>query len=199
MDPAVQASGGVGRGMEAGGERWRGHLSAWLSLAVALILLCGSPLPAWAHSDLSSTLSLQQSGHHVPHMLHTGLPGMHRTFPATPWAPLVVVLCLLTAVAIASHLWRWRRTAALGLTLVLGTFTFETAIHSVHHLLEPERAGTCLMFSASQHMTGATPEACDIHAPAWFTPTPSPDLSDVPSLSAGCRIDLPRGPPSLLA
>jgi len=199
MDRAVRASGSVGRALEAEGGRWTGHLPAWLSLAIALILLYGSPLPTWAHSNLSSTLSLQQSGPHVSHMVHARLPGMHRTLPATPWVFLVVVLCLLTAIIMASHLWRWRRTAAFGLTLVLGTFTFETAIHSVHHLLDPERAGTCLMFSASQHMTGATPEACDIHAPAWFTPTPSPDLSDVPSLSTGCRIDLPRGPPSLLA
>jgi hypothetical protein len=91
------------------------------------------------------------------------------------------------------------QTAALGLVLVLGIFTFGIAIHSAHHLWEPEKAGTCLMFSASQHVSGTLAEPRDTHVLAWSVPTPSPGMHDVPTFSPGCRIDLPRAHPSFLA
>ena len=44
------------------------------------------------------------------------------------------------------------RVIALGLTLALGVFTLESAVHSVHHLASPETAATCPVFSASEHL-----------------------------------------------
>ena len=69
-----------------------------------------------------------------------------------PGAPLTVILFVLMAVALAHGLWRWRRTTAFGLVLVLGTFTFGIAVHAVHHLSEPGKAAECLVFSASQQL-----------------------------------------------
>ena len=71
-----------------------------------------------------------------------------------PGGPLTFMLFVLMAVAMTQGVWRWRRTTALGLALVLGIFTLGIAVHSVHHLLEPEKAAECLVFSASQHLSG---------------------------------------------
>jgi hypothetical protein len=80
-----------------------------------------------------------------------------------PGAPLTIILFVIMAVAMAQGVWRRRRTTALGLVLVLGTFTFGIAVHSVHHLSEPEKATECLVFSASQHVSGT------LTAPVTFT------------------------------
>ncbi|MGH8066530.1 MAG: hypothetical protein ACRERE_15085 [Candidatus Entotheonellia bacterium] len=116
-----------------------------------------------------------------------------------PGAPLTFMLCVLMAVVTAQGVWRWRRTTALGLALVLGIFTLGIAVHSVHHLLEPERAAECLVFSASQHMSGTLAELCDVQAPVLAVTTASPGNNDGPTLTLRFRFDLPRAPPSFLS
>jgi hypothetical protein len=51
---------------------------------------------------------------------------------------------------------------ALGLSLALGVFTLESAVHSVHHLAEPETAQTCSVLTGSQHLSwGEAPAVAD--------------------------------------
>jgi hypothetical protein len=88
---------------------------------------------------------------------------------------------------------------ALGLVLVLGTFTFGIAVHAVHHLSEPEKAAECLVFSVSQHVSGTLDEPCDVHAPGLAVTIASPDNLDVPTFILHYRFDLPRAPPSFLS
>jgi hypothetical protein len=109
------------------------------------------------------------------------------------------MLFVLMAVAMAQGLWRWRRTTALGLALVLGIFTLGIAVHSVHHLLEPDKAAECLVFSASQHMPGTLAALCDAHAPVLAVTAASPGDDDGPSLTLRFRSDLPRAPPPFLS
>jgi hypothetical protein len=153
-------------------------------------------LGAKAQSDLPAMLSLDQPPHHAYRAPHAWLSAAQPTSPAMPGASLIVVLFMPMAVTMARGLWQWRRTTALGLVLVLGTFTLGIAIHSVHHLLEPEKAGDCLMLSASQHVSGTLAEPCDTHASALTVTTPSPGPRDVPSFIPSFRSDLPRAPPS---
>jgi hypothetical protein len=175
------------------------RLPEWVPLAIVLAWLFGSPLPIWAHSDLPSTLLSDQPLHHACQAPHPWLSTVQPTSPTMARTPLTFVLFMLMAVAMTQRLWQWRKTTALGLVLVLGTFTFGIAIHSVHHLLEPESAAHCLMFSTSQHVSGSLAEPCDTHAPVLAVTTPSPGTSDGATFSPGCRADLPRAPPSFLA
>jgi hypothetical protein len=112
--------------------------------------------------------------------------------------PVSFMFFVLIIVAMAQGVWRWRRTTAVGLMLVLGTFTFGMAVHSVHHLSEPEKAAECLVFSASQHASGILAEPYDVHVPQLVVPTASPDNPDVPTAILRFRADLPRAPPSSL-
>jgi hypothetical protein len=175
------------------------RLPEWVPLAIVLAWLFGSPLPIWAHSDLPSTLLSDQPLHHACQAPHPWLSTVQPTSPTMASTPLTFVLFMLMAVAMTQRLWQWRKTTALGLVLVLGTFTFGIAIHSVHHLLEPESAAHCLIFSTSQHVSGSLAEPCDTHAPVLAVTTPSPGTRDGATFSPGCRADLPRAPPSFLA
>jgi hypothetical protein len=85
---------------------------------------------------------------------------------------------------------------ALGLVFVLGLFTLGIAVHAVHHLDEPERASECPGFSASQHVTGAPGEACDLYVPALATVGLSIVRFDAPTLIPSFHPAQPRAPPS---
>jgi hypothetical protein len=171
------------------------RLRAWIPLAVVLALLLGSSLRTWAHGDLPSTLPVGQPSSHVGQAPQPRFPAAQPTLPAMPGTPLTFILFMLMAVALAQGVWRWRRTAALGLVLVLGMFTLGIAVHSVHHLLEPGKAAECLVFSASQHMPGTLAELCDVQAPVLAVTTASPNHDDGPILTLRFRSDLPRAPP----
>ncbi len=73
---------------------------------------------------------------------------------------------------------RGRQTPVLAFCLLLALFGLESAIHSVHHLWDPQSAASCAFSSASQHAPGTAAVAADagIHtwaAEAW--PAPDPD------------------------
>jgi ABC-type Fe3+ transport system permease subunit len=181
---------------EARAWGWAIYLCVWVTLAVGLAVILGSPLQTWAHSDPSSTLPSADVLPQECQASQPWLPAAHPTSSAMHGAPLTVILFVFTAFAMAQGVWRWRRTTALGLVLVLGTFTFAIAVHSVHHFSAPEKAADCLVFSASQHVSGTLAEPCDVHVPGLAVTTASPDDPDVPVFILRCRFDLPRAPPS---
>jgi hypothetical protein len=168
-------------------------------LAVVLAILLGTSLQIWAHNDLSSTLPPTVASRHECQAPQPWIPVAPPMSPAAPGTPLTVILFVLMAVAMAQGVWRWCRTTALGLVLALGTFTFGTAVHAVHHLSEPGKASECLVFSASQQVSGTLDEPSDIRASGLSVTTASPDNPDVPTLILHCGSDLPRAPPSLLS
>jgi hypothetical protein len=175
------------------------HLRIWRTLAVVLAVILGTFLQALAHGDLSSTVAPSEAAQHEDQTPQPRFPAAQPTSPSMPGAPVTIILLVLMAVALAHGLWRWRRTTAFGLVLVLGIFTFGIAVHAVHHLSEPGKAAECLVFSASQHASGTLDEPCDVHAPRLAVGTPTPDNPDVPTFILHCRFDLPRAPPSFLS
>jgi hypothetical protein len=106
------------------------------------------------------------------------------------------MLFALIAVTMAQGVREWRQIAMFGLILVLGTFTFGIAIHSVHHLSEPQKAAECPVFSASQHVTGALIEPGDLYTPALAITRTSPGDGDAPTFARHFQPDQPRAPPS---
>jgi hypothetical protein len=57
------------------------------------------------------------------------------------------------------------RVIALGLSLALGVFTLETAVHSVHHLADPEAGAACAVLSSSLHLSCDETKALETNAP----------------------------------
>jgi hypothetical protein len=180
-------------------KMWTERLRVWLTLSVLLAFLLSSPLQTWAHNDPPSTLPSAEASQHESQVLQPQLPSAQPLSPTLPGTPLTFMLFVLVAVVMALAVRRWRRTTALGLVLVLGTFTLGIAVHSVHHLSEPEKASECPVFLAFQHVSATLAEPCDVYTPALAVTTASPDTREVPAVILSFRSDLPRAPPSFLS
>jgi hypothetical protein len=121
------------------------------------------------------------------------------------WGPAPVpppsvapALLLLFGLGAAAGI-RFRRAAALGLVALAVVFVADSAVHSVHHLGQPQKAEACQVFSLVQHL-------------AWDeTPAPAAPVAvgDAGPLVAGAaapspatpvlRLDQGRAPPVLAA
>jgi hypothetical protein len=176
--------------------KWAGNLRSWGSYAIVLAIILGSSVPAWAHNEPAVALPPIEASPHECSGPQPWLPAAQPTSSSTPEAHLAILLFVLTAVATAHALGCWRRTAALGLVLVLCTFTFGTAVHAVHHLSDPGKTAECLVFSASQQISGTLDKPCDLRAPGVAVTTDFPTGREAPSFTHRCRVDLPRAPPS---
>lgn len=163
-----------------------------VSLLVVLTFLLVTPSLSWGHA--AAALPLPPSQESVPEpSIPDGVPS-----GASPSLPPVALL-LLAALGLGWVTWRWRRVAALSLALVLGFFAFETAVHSVHHLSDPQKATQCQVLSASQHVTGAPAETSGLCAPPLAAEA-RPSAGAESLLPPGfLRPDQGRAPPSLLA
>jgi hypothetical protein len=95
--------------------------------------------------------------------------------PSHAWPALWSSLALLGAAAavIAGLRGRGRPAAMLGLAVLVALFGFQTAVHSVHHLSDPQREASCAIFAASQHLPGTCAEPSVAAVPLW-TAMPSP-------------------------
>jgi hypothetical protein len=88
------------------------------------------------------------------------------------------------------------RVLALGLSLALGVFTLEMAVHSVHHLADPETAATCPVLSGSQHLWwGEAQGAATDAPPLCLAPAPFLRAEDAPQ-SLVYRPHQGRAPPA---
>jgi len=151
----------------AAGDRARGLIAVG-AMAVALLLTV--PLLAAGHADDS-------------------LGGASQT-------ALGIGAALLGAFGIGLVAGRRRDVAALVLAVLLGVSGLEAAIHSVHHLADPESGQSCRVLSATQHVTGALAETAALCSPAHLVETliavGPPTV--LPSRSAGP--DAGRAPPA---
>jgi hypothetical protein len=167
----------------------------WAAILVVVGLLLGSPLSAWAHSNPFPPVSVDQPSQHECQSPPMQLPTDSSEVPAVPWFPLICMAFVLIAVVMTQGMRRWGRVAMFGLVLALGTFTFGTAIHSVHHLSEPQKAAECPVFSASQHVTGTLAEHCDLYAPTLAITRAPHDMYDAPPFTPCFQPAQPRAPP----
>ena len=179
--------------------KWAGNLRRWGIYTVALAIILGSCVLARAHNEPTAALPPAEASPHECSAPQPWLPAAQPTSSSTPETPLAIVLSLLTAVATARGLGCGRRTAVLGLVLILGTFTFGTAVHAVHHLSDQGKAAECLVFSASQHVSGTLDKTCDLRAPGVAVTTVLPASPEGPTFILRCGADLPRAPPSRLS
>lgn len=92
--------------------------------------------------------------------------------------------------------WRWRE-AALSLALLLGFVAFESTLHSVHHLSNPEEAAQCHVLAVSQHLSGVGTETPGVCSQLLAVEPPAP-VRTKRSLLTLVRPDIGRAPPSLL-
>jgi hypothetical protein len=163
-------------------DRHRGGRTLSALGLIALALLLGAA-PAAAHATAP----------HVPDLHARG--AAHSAGPAA--LPHAGALLLLGAALLAGLGW-WRRAGsreraralAVALALVLAVFTVETAVHSVHHLADPESGSDCPVLSGSQSLAWGTGDvggadvprldvttAPPVHAadgPRWQLHRPSP-------------------------
>jgi hypothetical protein len=92
---------------------------------------------------------------------------------------------------------RGSRGLSVSLVLLLGVFVCESAIHSAHHLRDPQQAARCPLLSASQHLTGTTASVTtpDVPPPVSACGAPlAPAVHLHSSVHAG---EQPRAPPPL--
>ena len=182
---------------QAGGRGmiWTRHVRAWGMPIVALVLLLANPLLTWAHSDASAPVAVEQSLQHSCEAPTSSLPPTQAMAGTIPWA-LVAFTCAVVLAGVMAHGRRqWRRVALCGLVLVLGTFTFGTAVHAVHHLDEPQKAAECPVFSASQHVTGTLAEACAEQIPMFASEGPASGAGQAPTFTPCFQPAQPRAPP----
>ena len=90
------------------------------------------------------------------------------------------------------------KPTAISLALLLGFATFQGALHSAHHLENPEEADQCQVLAVSEHLSGVgveTPGVCS-QLPAAEAPAPA---RTVRGLATVFRPDTGRAPPRFSA
>jgi hypothetical protein len=108
-----------------------------------------------------------------------------------PWPGATLVLVGAAGIAAAAGCLRRRQRLAVFLSLAVAVFAGETALHSVHHLNEPQQAERCPVYAASVHVAGleAGPATPELPPPAR---TPNRSLAGNPQRLTGVL----AGPPS---
>lgn len=135
-------------------RRW----GLWATRGGLVLALMAAPTAALAHPP-SNPLTSTTAGH-APHhawdilaSVATGVP------PAGLGALLVAVAGLGLAWAQRRHHCAW----PVALAVIVASGVFETGLHSVHHLADPEGAAKCAV--ASTHSEGMSVENRPIPAP----------------------------------
>jgi hypothetical protein len=165
------------------------------SIIVFLLLLLGNPLLAGAHSDPFAPGSIAPPSQHLCQGSSLQVPMARSPLAALPWVSLTFLLSVLIAVAVVHGMRQWRRVVVFGLVLMLATFTFGTAVHSVHHLSEPQKAAECPVFSASQHISGTLAEPGALYVPMLAIAAAFPGTCEAPTFTLCFQPAQPRAPP----
>src|SRR6266849_10783299 len=147
----------------------------------ASLLLLVMPL------TIGVALSPAQAADASGHSAHPGFPAV--------WICLLVAGLAVLGFGAAGR--NGRQAAVLSLGLLVGLFGLESAIHSVHHLSDPQAAAACALVSASQHAPATCAATPDAGAPTWTTrPSATFDAEAIRPLQA-FRSHEGRAPPAL--
>ena len=139
---------------------------------------------------------------------HTGAPVLSAPPPAPettatvpmttlrPGAPVPATLPLFVAGVLVVVACASRRRMAVALVLVTAVVGVDAAIHSVHHLNDPNAAAACLLASGTSH----APAILTDGTPAVVTPAAAPEghatAGPTGAAVGGSRPDRGRAPPS---
>ena len=169
------------------------HRSGRTLTALGLISLLLAMAPAVAQATAPHLPDLH--AHEVAHSVAPG--GLSR-------AAFPVGLLLLAGLALLGALGWWRRAGArsrgaavaVALSLVLTVFTFETAVHSVHHLADPKSGADCPVLSASQNLAWGAADLVSTDRPALDVTTAPSIRSDAGPRWQPYRPSQGRAPPA---
>jgi len=94
------------------------------------------------------------------HALSAGHAHYGEPAAGSPLTLLALVATLATALVLLQP--SGRRALAIGLVAILAVLGFETALHSVHHLDEPDAAASCSVLTASTQLSGVAAPVADL-------------------------------------
>jgi hypothetical protein len=123
-------------------------------LVIALAVLAGSGVPAWAHTATDTAPIVNVADTSPIALWQASAPAA-----GVPWTVVILVLALG---AISAR--RPRRALALTVVLLLAFFAFENGVHSVHHLNDRAAKTTCAVASATTHIAGTATAAASADA-----------------------------------
>ena len=119
--------------------------------------------PGWTHTDTRRPAVLAGSARAANPLSEVVSGGAHigaRTSrssleipTATPTAIPLVGLCLAVVALTLSRRWPYRLTAS-ALAVFVTIVSFESGIHAVHHLGDPDGAARCAVASVTTHLNG---------------------------------------------
>jgi len=107
-------------------------------------------------------------------------------------------LLLVAGLLLADRRRAWHRSV-FALALLVAVFGFESAVHSVHHLSDPQAAESCALLSGSKHVETASPALPDAGGPLWTAAPALPVDGDLAPPLRGFRTHEGRAPPALSA
>jgi hypothetical protein len=156
-------------------------------LAPAILTLSASSAAAYAVP--------RSAAHTAVHGTHRLVPSLSPLWSAAPPVAMLVALLVAAAVGLALLGRRRKRAGLLLLAAVVGLFTFEAAVHSVHHLTDPGSAALCPVLTASKHVSWAAAETPDAEAPTWDRGSVPLARTDSICLAQSYRPHAGRAPP----
>lgn len=158
---------------------WMLRRTSWIVLLLLMVAMEGLATPAWADHGRPAEASARDASA-VP--LATAAEAI--SSGGTLW-PVLLVAAALLIISIGS------RRSGVGLVAgLLLLFTFEGAIHSVHHIGDPKGQSRCAVESASSHLGGilADPIAVEVFDIALGTVSrPAPAVPSQPLRAARQR------------
>jgi hypothetical protein len=153
-----------------------------LSLVAAALLAWAAPALAHVRVDAASAPAPLAAEPLERHVLSAGT-----VTPVGVWTALAAAALVTLAIA------RRRRAVALLSVAVLLVIAFETGLHSVHHIGEPDSA-TCVVASASAQTGGVTIGSIAFDRPAEMA-TPVAVTVDSAAIDRLTAPDRGRAPP----
>ena len=128
-------------------------------------------------------------------MMHAHSHALEHGSPAL-WIGLG--LLLVAGLLLADRRRAWHRSV-FALALLVAVFGFEAAVHSVHHLSDPQAADSCTFLSGSKHADAASPALPDAGGPLWTATPAAPIDGDLAPPLRSVRTHEGRAPPALSA
>jgi hypothetical protein len=106
----------------------------------------------------------------------------------------VILLAVVAALSAALLLLRpsGRRVLALAFVAILTVLAFETALHSVHHLDEPDAGASCPVLTAGSQLNGVATPVADLGVRSDAPPAPLAGV-DPGWLLPFCALRVPEG------
>ncbi len=148
-------------------------------VALALCVLAVVALLVWAGLLTSPGSGEVNSGARLS-APHSHAPGDHApgSLSGFPWSLAALGLLAVSCTSYRAIRRSTGRAALVSLSLLVGVFALESAVHSTHHLADAQAAAGCVVLAASEHLAGAGPIAGAEVAVSAPAASPAPLVED---------------------